>query len=367
MPRKKRAAVALAILVAVVSVSWPTASRYAAAVELLQSFEAPQERAPVITQDVTIDGRQGPIRARLYYRPHQTARRPLVIAHGVHYQGIDEGRLVPFAKNLAASGMLVLTPELKDVMDYRITDTGVGIIADSAAFLHEEAPVASAAPEVGIVGFSFAGGLGLLAATDPKIRDDVGYVMSVGGYHDLGRVMRFLITDELETPEGTKQLEAHEYGLVVAIYGALDHFVPEDDRPVLENAFRAWLQEKREQARAHAEEATTDEGKRLFSLLEKGELGELRPELLALMEERRQELERLSPAGKLDQIQAPIYLLHGTGDTVIPPSEVRWAERELAGRPHAALVSPLLEHVSVDETAAWMEQLALVDFMSNLF
>jgi pimeloyl-ACP methyl ester carboxylesterase len=179
--------------------------------------------------------------------------------------------------------------------------------------------------------------------------------------------MRFLITDELETPGGVKELKAHEYGLVVAIYGALDHFAPEEDRPALENAFRAWLQEKRDEARAHAEKVTTEAGKRLFSLLEKGELDVLRPQLLALMKERQEELERLSPAGKLDRIKAPVYLLHGTGDTVIPPSEVRWAEQELEGQPHAVLVSPLLEHVSVDKTAEWMEQLALVDFMSNLF
>jgi len=366
MPGTKSAIVALA-LVGAAAVTWPTASRYAAAVELLQSFETPEPDGAVVAQDVTVEGRDGPIRARLYYDPQQTARRPLVIAHGVHYQGIDEGRLVPFAKNLAAAGMMVMTPELADVIDYRITDRGVGIIADSARYLRDEAPVVSAHPEVGLVGFSFAGGLSLLAATDPAIQDDVGYVMSVGGYHDLGRVMRFLITNQLETPEGTEQVKAHEYGLVVAVYGELDRFVPKEDHEAIESAFRAWLQEKREQARAQADKATTPEGKRLFHLLEEGKLVELRPQLLALLKERQAELERLSPAGRLDRVHAPIFLLHGTGDTVIPPAEARWAERELEGHPHAVLVSPLLEHVSVEGDSQWREQLELVDFMANLF
>lgn len=366
MPVRKRAFVALA-LVGAVAVAMPTASRYAAAVELLQSFETPEPTSVLTTQDVTIDGRDGPIRARLYYAPSATARRPVVIAHGVHYQGIDEGRLVPFAKDLAAAGMMVLTPELTDVIDYRITDQGVGIIADSARYLRDEAPTASSDPDVGLVGFSFAGGLSLLAAGDEAIQDDVAYVLSVGGYHDLGRVMRFLVTSELETPEGTVEATAHEYGLVVAVYGVLDRLVPEPDRRPLRDAFRAWLQEKREEARGHAAKATTPEGQRLFTLLESGKLAELRPRLLAMLEERKEALNRLSPAGKLDQVKAPVYLLHGTGDTVIPPAEARWAEAELEGHPHQVLVSPLLEHVSVDSESQWREQLALVDFMANLF
>lgn len=366
MPVTKRVVAALA-LVGAAAVAFPTASRYAAAVDLLQSFETPDPTAVLTAKDVTIDGRDGPIRARLYYDPSTTARRPVVIAHGVHYQGIDEGRLVPFAQDLAAAGMMVLTPELADVIDYRITDQGVGIIADSARYLRDEAPLASDDPEVGLVGFSFAGGLSLLAAGDPAIDGDVAYVLSVGGYHDLGRVMRFLITDELETPEGTVDADAHEYGLVVAVYGVLDRFVPEPDRQPLEEAFRAWLQEKRDRAHEHAAKATTTEGKRLFSLLESGRLAELRPQLLAMMQEREQALARLSPAGKLDRIQAPVYLLHGTGDTVIPASEARWAEAELEDHPHQVLVSPLLEHVSVDSESPWREQLALVDFMANLF
>jgi pimeloyl-ACP methyl ester carboxylesterase len=179
--------------------------------------------------------------------------------------------------------------------------------------------------------------------------------------------MRFLITSQLETPEGTKELQAHEYGLVVAVYGVLDRFVPEPDQDALEEAFRAWLQEKRDLAREHAAKATTTEGKRLFELLEKGKLAELRPQLLAMMKERHDDLAKLSPAGKLHQVKAPVFLLHGTGDTVIPPSEARWADGELEGRPHAVLVSSLLEHVSVDKESQWRDQLALVDFMANLF
>jgi hypothetical protein len=62
----------------------------------------------------------------------------------------------------------------------------------------------------------------------------------------------------------------------------------------------------------------------------------------------------------------PVYLLHGSGDSVIPPSETEWASRELGSHDHRALVSPLLEHVEVSKTASVLHQVALVDFMAKM-
>ena len=78
------------------------------------------------------------------------------------------------------------------------------------------------------------------------------------------------------------------------------------------------------------------------------------------------ELAALSPRGHLQQIAAPVYLLHGAGDTVIPPSESEWAAQELGAREHAALVTPLLSHVSVTDKPGLGDQLALLRFMSRM-
>jgi hypothetical protein len=74
----------------------------------------------------------------------------------------------------------------------------------------------------------------------------------------------------------------------------------------------------------------------------------------------------LSPAGKLRHIGVPIYLLHGSADNVIPPTEVAWGDRELDGLPHRAVVTPLIEHVEVNKSATLLDKLTLVDFMASL-
>ena len=140
----------------------------------------------------------------------------------------------------------------------------------------------------------------------------------------------------------------------------------EELTPELRDALRSWLREDRGRALARASERTTASGERLFLLLQQGRLLELAPELSRRLEQRQSELSALSPRGHLRDVGVPVYLLHGSADSVIPPSETEWAGLELDGAPHQALVSPLLEHVSVSGSAGLVDQFELVDFVSRL-
>jgi dienelactone hydrolase len=350
-----------ALLIAAIPVS-----RWWRAANVLERLTGPAaDAAPLIERELSIPGRHGPIRARLYQTREGGPQPGLVIAHGVHYQGIDERRLVPFARELARAGRVVLTPELSELADYRITRQGVDVISDSVRWLSEQRSLV-AGERVGVLGFSFAGGLGLVAAEQAELTRRVEFVGSVGGHHDLARVLGFLLSNDVATPRGVEHRQAHDYGLVVLLYGELDHFVEEPDRETLRDALRLWLHEEKARALARASERTTASGERLFVLLQEGRLRELAPELRARLDSRQAELGALSPRGQLQQVGVPVYLLHGQGDSVIPPSETEWAGLELAGAPHRALVTPLLDHVEVSGSAGLVEKLELVDFMSRL-
>lgn len=336
------------------------------AVRLLSALADPSASAtnPLLETDLVLSGRDGPIRARLYQRPGERGAG-LVIAHGVHYRGIDERRLVPFARELARAGLSVLTPELRDLTDYRITRQGSSIIDDSVRYLSARTDVVTS-PRVGLLGFSFAGGLALVAASDQELSRHLAYVASVGGHHDLGRVMRFLVSDEIETVVGVRKLKAHEYGLVVLIHDNLERFVDPPDRDTMQRALRVWLHEDKRAALALASQRVTESGEELYQRLESGRLRDFGPRLDAIITERAQELSQLSPRGRLGRIGVPVYLLHGSADTVIPPTEVAFAERELGRAEHLALVTPLLDHVEVSRPATLREQLALVEFIARL-
>jgi dienelactone hydrolase len=369
---KSRWLAVLTVSLGVLLLGWSPAQKHVRAVQFLERLSgkpaasAAAPNAPrIATEDVTIAGRNGPIRARVYFQSGARPASGVVVAHGVHYRGIDEGRLVPFARALVESGQTVLTPELADVADYRITESGVSVIEDSVAYLAQRRDHV-AGERVGLLGFSFAGGLSLVAARDPATAARLSYVTSVGGYHDLRRVMRFLVHNEIETPRGVVSSKAHEYGLVVLVYENLEQFVPAADLNALQTAFKAWLHEDRAAAREAAKARTTPEGERLWHLLETQRLQELAPQLDQLLAAQASRLAALSSVGHLQGLSVPVYLLHGSHDSVIPPSETDAANLELDGAEHQALVSPLLEHVEVSKTAGLGDKWALVTFMSKL-
>ncbi len=360
------------LLVLVLLFAFPPLARRARAVQFLEQLSRKPAVAAsalpdpaIVSEDLTIPGEHGPIRARLYFRADRAPGAGIVVAHGVHYRGIDEARLLPFARALAETGLAVLTPELADLADYRITPASVSVIRSAVSYLASDR-VHVQGDRVGLLGFSFAGGLSLVAAEAPETARRLSFVASVGGHHDLRRVLRFLIHDEIETPTGIVKSPANEYGLVVLIYGNLEHFVPAVDLERMRSGFKAWLQEDRPRARALAKLRTSPEANELWQLLETQHLQTLAPRLDALLESQQQQLSSLSAAGHLKTLGLPVYLLHGSHDTVIPPSETDSAGLELSAAPHEALVSPLIEHVEVAHSASYADKLALVSFMARM-
>ena len=344
-------------------------SRWIRAADFLSDLGGATAGEPVsgklVEEDVTIAGPNGPIRARLYFLAERPKGPGVVVAHGVHHDGIDEKRLLAFSRALAGSGRVVVTPELAELADYRITASGVAVLRAAVAYTRGRTDHVEG-DHVGLIGFSFAGGLALVAAEEPRVARELAFVTSVGGHHDLSRVLRFLVKNRIETPSGTRSKKAHEYGLVVLLYGHLEHFVPASDLEPMRAGVKAWLEEDRPRARRLSAARKAPESERLWQLLESGRIQELAPEVEGVLAGKQKELAALSPRGRLATIGVPVYLLHGTHDSVIPPSEVEWAALELAARPHDALVTPLLEHVSVGGAAGLGDKLALVRFLAHM-
>jgi dienelactone hydrolase len=369
--RKRALAVTAVALGAAVALGWSPGHRYWRAGKMLSALSSAHASAAeagpdaLVEEDLTVDGAGGRFRARIYRQRGQTSGRGLIVGHGIHHEGMNEHRMVPFARELARAGLVVMTPEMTDLADYRITRQGVSVIRDAAVYLRGRHDIVDDAP-VGLLGFSFAGGLSLVAAAEPELAGRVAYVVSVGGHHDLERVLRFLIRNEVETPTGVRPMQAHDYGLVVLLYGSVDRFAPEADRAPLRDALRAALHQDRPAAVAAAARLTTDRGRELWQLADTKKLQSMAPQLEALVDDQRAELAALSPRGRLAAIRAPVYLVHGTGDSVIPASEAEWASAELGKAEHITLVTPLMEHVEVNKPAGVGDKLALLRFIAQM-
>jgi len=365
--RSGRRSVAVLLLLSL-GVLWRPASAHLRAASFLARFADPAAhgvlaemgRHALDVRDVVLAG----TRARIY-RPNDVDRPPgLVVVHGVHWRGIDEPRLQRFARTLAASGVAVLTPEIRELCDYRIDPASIDTIGASARAFSEQLGGA----KVGVMGLSFAGGLSLIAASDPRYQTAFGFVVAVGAHDDLGRVLRFFVTDEAPRPDGTTiRVHAHDYGTVVLEYAHVDDFFPAADVPAARDTLRSILHEDFDTAREQAKALSPAAAAKMDRILSH-DTAALAPELLAEIQRLQPSFAAVSPAAHLAQLRVPVFVLHGASDRLIPPSEAEWLAHDVPrGMLRQVLVSRAIEHVELGGGATNLgDKLALVHFMGDL-
>ncbi len=371
-PRPLGRLLALVLLVFTVLIYRPV-THHAAAAQLLVRFSDPSAEAPVLSEtEVTVSAPRGPVRAKRFAPAGLRDLRGLpgvVLVHGVHYKSIDETRIVRFARAVADTGVVVLLPEVSELADYHVDPRSIDTVGASLLELART----TGRTRVGLMGMSFGGGIALLTAADPRFADRVGFVVAVGAHSDLRRILRFFATDTITLPDGsTRAQKAHEYGATVLVYNGVERLFPAPDVDEARLALRAWLQERRDDARVHAAR-TSPAARAKLERVFAADVAALRPELLAMLDARAAdgseapEALGVSPHGHLQGLRAPTYLLHGAGDSVIPASETRWLELDVPPSVlRQAVVSPAIQHVEVHGEPSRAEQWQLVHFMGEV-
>lgn len=361
--RVTRARLVLFLLALVVVLGARPVTRHGRAATLLVGFSDPAATPKVDERPVMIPmPSEAPVPARIYTPLGSKDAPGVVLVHGVQFRGIEDPRLVRFARSVAGAGVVVMTPEVAELKDYQVAPHSIETVGASVRFLRDRL----GSRKVGLMGMSFGGGVSLLAAADPRFVDDVSFVVAVGAHDDLARVSRFFATDAIEEVTGTtKTLHAHEYGATVLVYSHAEDFFPAEDVPAARDALRFWLWERRDEAREASKRlspASKAKAEKLFA----ADVASVREELLREIDSRTKDMATMSPHGRLGNLRANVYLLHGDGDTVIPSTEAAWLARDVPeGRLKSVLVSPALVHVELKEPSA-RDKWELVHFMGQV-
>jgi pimeloyl-ACP methyl ester carboxylesterase len=321
------------------------------------------ETAAVTTQEVTLPTASGPVRARLYLPSGVTHPPGMVVAHGIHHLGIDEPRLMSFARAAAGGGFAVLTPQIDAMADYHVDAASIATIGESPVWLQEHLGTGP----VTVVGVSFAGGLALLAGCDPRYAPHIRALVLMGAYDNLGRVSRFLATGEAEFPDGrVAPYTAHDYGAAVFVYSNLEKFFPASDLSVAHEALRDWLWEQPQDAQRLLPRLSPA-GRATMEMLLARKIDRLRPQLLDVIRADEPQLAEMSPQGKLGSLQVPAFILHGAADDIIPSTESLWLQREVPPKYlREVLITPAFSHVDPEKSATWLDQLRLVGFLADV-
>lgn len=318
---------------------------------------------PFTEEEGVAETPHGPLKFRLY-RPQGGHPGGMVVLHGIHRAGIEEPRLVNFARTMAGAGIEIMTPELQDLADYRVTPRTVDVIGDAAVVLSHKMEL----PQVGVVGLSFAGGLALLAASRPEYADSIGFVVAVGAHDDMNRVARFFADNMVEEPNGSSvAFKAHEYGVLVLAYSHLEDFFSPQDTPAAREALQKWLWEQPAEA-MKAAQAMSPAGQQQMDLILRHR-DQIQPALSQAIQRHSDEMQAVSPHGQISSLRPPVYLLHGAGDSVIPSSETLWLAKDVPPQAlKSVLISPAMNMIHVDgqSSVSRSQKWELVDFLAQV-
>jgi hypothetical protein len=395
--RSKAAILAGALLVAAGAVALP----YLDAVGfIVRAAELPGPaamvagwRAVTVSREEVFDlpTRAGAVPAR-FYRPGGTVRRTVLLMPGVHRDGIDETRLVGLAEDLAATGFGVLTIAAPDLQKFKITPQVTDVIEDAVLWASSQ-PQYAPDGKVGLLGISFSGGLSIVAAGRDSIRDRIAFVLSFGGHGDLARVMHYLCSGQvLGDLERAKRSSAvvgadhvgvhppHDYGVAVVLLSLADRVVPAEQVGPLSRGIDGFLLASSltatdqaaavkvfDEMKAYAE-TLPEPSRTLMTHVNNRAVDQLGPILLPVADGLKNHpgmpalsAERAAPP------LAPVLLLHGVDDNVIPSMETVLLAEHLKGKTQVTgLLSGLITHAEVNRTPSLTEVWRLTRFWRGI-
>ena len=326
----------------------------------------------------TVPTRHGDVAAQ-FYVPETRITRTVLLVPGIHSLGIAEPRLTALASDLAGSGVRVMAMALPDLQRYRITPQATDVIEDAVAWMSTRPDLAPDG-RVGVIGISFAGGLAISAGGRASVRDKVAYIVSFGGHGDIRRVMRYIATGEAPKVEGVTVHPPHDYAVAVVLYGLADRgVVPAEQVQSLRAGIETFLlasqltlvdmnqanttfAKAREMQKSMPEPSAT-----LMGYVNDRDVAKLGPRLVPHLKQIGDNDPALSPQLAAPPL-APIFLLHGDGDTVIPTAESSILADDLkrrGGDVHL-LLSGVITHAEANRAAAATEVWRLIRFWADV-
>jgi dienelactone hydrolase len=328
------------------------------------------------------------------YAPDRPPRRMVLLIPGLRPTGIDEPGLVRFARQLAASGLAVVTPDLPELSQFEITPAVTDEIETAALWLSglsTKPGVTAGDGRIGLMGIGFSGGLSVVAAGRPALRNRVAYVFSLGGHDDLPRVVRYLcLGNEAPPPQlrltldATKDLTDRSLvrppsaeAVAVILMGVAERAVPPRQVAALRDGVRRFLLastlQRVDAAAAEQEfEALRTLASRmpepsatLLRDMNDHDIVHLGARLLPYLHFYA-DRPALSPS-RSPKPAAPIFLLHGADDNVIPAVESEYLADEVRGHaPVRLLITDLVTDVGVGPQPRVSDLLRLAEFWGDL-
>jgi len=296
------------------------------------------------------------------YLPAGRARAGMVLVPGLAVAGKNDPRLVAVARTLARVGFVVLIPDIAGFRAYRMGVEDVEILVGAVQAV-DAAPAMQPRLPLGIAAFSFASGPALIAALDPRVAQRVDFIVAVGGYQDLRRLIAYYTAGayrgdgDAPTPYDT--------GKWIFALGISEKLPRESDRRAIQAMARRAIYASPGAVEKSAAQTLSPGAAALLELLTNTSRERVPLLLSRLPAPLNAEITALNPAEQpLGGLHARLLLLHGRDDRIIPYTEsIALAQSVPAGGADLFIIDGLA-HVDLQPT--WADVDILLDMVNAL-
>ncbi|MBI1193555.1 MAG: hypothetical protein GC205_10315 [Bacteroidetes bacterium] len=301
---------------------------------------------------VFLPGARNALKALRFNNHSNKKDAPVVVAlNGYAARGYRDPRMQRAASNLAHIGFDVYMPILDSVEALLLHPKAVDEIADFLLALstYKQRPL-------GVFAASISAGLCLVACTRPELRKRLSGIMAIGPYCDLKRAVSHVMESSRD-----------DYGRFVLWLNFAEWVVGE--QPELGQLFRTAIDDdgwKRRYPHLPAQLAQANPQTRsLFRrFVYDTTYRDMRwQQVCQQLQANKDWLRQMNPVNHMQQLGAPLYLLHGQQDDVILPRESEDLKKLLARYDHPCtlLLSPLISHA--DLSYSWKTPLHAIQLM----
>jgi hypothetical protein len=303
---------------------------------------------PVRFKRITISSSIGPVFLDIY----EPATPPPPIPGGreaiITVVGAGDNRTVPQLTNLAQSfareGVVVFNVGTPTLFQYKVSARDGEAVVQAFELLEHWPGVDP--QHIGILSFSVGDLLACVAAADPRIRDRVAFLAIIGGYFDVTSLLR-IVGRRAQDVDGQTQpwhpITTDLYTLASSVSSLLS---PAENK-LMRKAFplNSFAPPLTAQQQAQLSPGTAA----YYHLLEGDEPGSVDHNLAALSPQMKALLTQLSPMSVIDQMRAPIHLLHDRNDASIPFTQAQEFAAALARihHPYNLAAYSIFSHVLI--------------------
>jgi hypothetical protein len=245
--------------------------------------------------------------------PH--ARNGVLILPGIGDQRQDP-QLVNLSQSLARAGIVTFDMTTDTLLNNDVAaEDSDGVVQAFQALAHWPG---LAGQHLGLMSFSAGVPLICFAAADPRIRDDVAYVTAFGGYFNTANALKIVGRRAMMVDGKLVPWQPVPYTLQV-LSNVVTRTFSFDEQTRIRTVFAPGGTPLSSQQIAQLSPGA----RAAYQLLMGSEPDKVAANMAALPPAVHAELAELSPSRVINEIRAPIFLLHDRNDAFLPFSESR--------------------------------------------